>query len=169
MQHRANCSDVPQCFRGLDKALIIFREAAVEAEPCEGTLNNPGETGNLERSLFALDDLRVPPVAQQLPSRLATFVSRVSNDGTNGRPEWREPGQQPSASPAVRHVGRFDPVGDRKAEYVDQDGPLPPFHSLVPVESANMDLYQCSLEHTCDRRGFSQVKPGKARLNTAVL
>ena len=109
------------------------------------------------------DDLQVPPVAQQMPSKLATFVVRISNDCTNGRPERRKPGQQPPASSAVRHVGRFDPVGDRKAGYVDQDVPLPPFHSLVPVESANMDLYQCPrniLVVVADSAKLNLVKQG---------
>ena len=68
------------------------------------------KTRNLERSLFAFDDLLVPPVAQQLPSKLATFVARISNDGTKSRPERRKPGQQPPASSAVRHVSRFGSV-----------------------------------------------------------
>ena len=85
----------------MDKALVVFREVAIISEPYEAALNNPRETRNLERSLFALDDLQVPPVAQQLPSKFATFMSRISNDGANGRPERREPGQQPAASPAV--------------------------------------------------------------------
>jgi hypothetical protein len=53
-------------------------------------------------------------------------------------------GASPANSrPAVRHVSRFDPVGDRKAEYVDQEVPLPPFRALVPVESTNATTFGC--------------------------
>ena len=121
----------------LDIAFVILREAAIEPEPCESPLNNPCENGNLERSLFAFDDLQVPPVASQLPSELAALVPSISNDGSNGRPERREPRQHSVASSVVRHVGGFDAIGDRKAENVDQDVALPPFHSFVPIESAN--------------------------------
>ena len=71
-------------------ALVISREATIKPSPCEAALNNPGETRNLERSLFALDDLQVPSVAPQLPSKLAALVPSISNDGTNSRPERRE-------------------------------------------------------------------------------
>jgi hypothetical protein len=58
-----------QSDRLLDKALVILREAAVEAEPCEAALNDLGETRNLERSLFAFDDLQVPAVARRPPTQ----------------------------------------------------------------------------------------------------
>ena len=91
----------------------------------------------LERSLFALDDLQVHSVAPQLPSKFAALVPSISNDVTNGRPERREPSQQPAASSVVRCVGGSDAVGDRKAEDVNQDVPFSPFHSFMPVETTN--------------------------------
>ena len=118
-------------------------EAAVEAESCEGALNNPRETGNLERPLCGLDDLQVPPAARQLPSKLATCVSRISNDGSNGRPERREPGQQSAASSSVRHVGWFNAIGDRKAEDINQNVAFSSLHSLVPIEATNAALFSC--------------------------
>jgi hypothetical protein len=43
----------------LNIAFVIFREAAIEPEPCEAAFDNPGETRSLQRSLFSRDNLQV--------------------------------------------------------------------------------------------------------------
>src|SRR5580692_11842080 len=118
-------------------ALVVFRQAAIEAKPGEAAFNNPGETSDLEGSLFTFDDLQTPSVASELPSELAALMSSISNDSANGRPERREPGQPSAASPSVRHIGWFNAAGNRKAEDIDQDVAFASLHSLVPIEATN--------------------------------
>ena len=121
----------------------VFREAAVEAEPCNAAFNNPGETSDFEGSLPTLDDLRTPAVASKLLSELTAFMASIGDNSANGRPERRQPGQQSAASPSVRHIGWFNAVGDRKAEDITQDMPVSSFHPLVSIEATNATSFSC--------------------------
>ena len=118
-------------------SLIVFREATVEAEPCNAAFNNPRDTGDLESSPFALDDLQAPAVASQLPCKLAALMASISNHGPDGRPKRREPGQQAAARPPIGHIGWFNAIRDWKVEGINQDMAFSSLHSLVPIEATS--------------------------------
>jgi hypothetical protein len=143
VQHQSNGSDVEQRLRCLDITLIVLREATVEAKPGNAAFDNPRETGNLEGSLFALDDVQAPAVALQLSGKLATLMASISNYGPDGRPERCEPSQQSAASPSVRHVGWFNAVSDWKAKDINQDMAFSSLHPLVPIKATHAALSGC--------------------------
>jgi hypothetical protein len=62
VEHDADGCDIDQSLRRLHHIFVVFAESAIAAKPSKAALHNPGQAGDLECALLALDDLQFPAV-----------------------------------------------------------------------------------------------------------
>src|SRR5260221_5552368 len=122
-------------------ALIVLRQSAVANQPSETLFNDPPARLDTEaaRAWPAFDDLQVPAVALLFApvSQLLAAVRGIGPDLFEPGHEKRQSAQELARADRVMNIGGGDVARDGQAQRVDQEMPLPAFHTFVGVVAAD--------------------------------
>lgn len=70
----------------LHSVLVVLAESTVAAEPCEGALHNPGQSGDLESTLTAFHNLQLPAIlTHEVTGPPSAFVSGICDHRIDSR------------------------------------------------------------------------------------
>jgi hypothetical protein len=126
-QHDFDHGETDETDNGSGIALEVAHEAAVSADPCERSLDNPslGQHGELMH-LVALDDLDDPTARVRSSKRRARPL--ISGIGENAQDEGpkraRRLVQHKACAVAILNIGGMDGDAQQQAERVDEDMPF---------------------------------------------
>jgi len=122
-------------------ALVVAHQAAVPADPREGSFDDPSFGQHLEAmQVGALDDFQMPRTgARDRGSHSWPLIAAVRVDACDEREAPPGPAQEIQGAVAVLDVGGMDDDVQQEAERIDEDVPLAPERLLPCIVARRID------------------------------
>jgi hypothetical protein len=141
-EHDADHCEANEGGGGSSVALKIASQAAIMADPGEGTLNDPALGENDEAvQLAAFDNLQLPSAGLGDGSRcLRSLIASIAEDTLDeGEQTAGAPVEHPTHTIAILHVGGMDDDVQEQAECIDKDVPLAPLNLLTRIKALRVE------------------------------
>jgi hypothetical protein len=141
-EHNADHSEPDEGGDGARVSLEIACQAAIAADPCQGSFDDPALGQDDEFVQFvALDDLDHPLAGAGSGSRDAwSLVAGIGEDALDeGEQAARAPIENQPRPVAVLNIGGMDDDVQQKAERIDKDVALAPGDLLARIEALRVE------------------------------
>ena len=141
-EHDADHGETDEGRGGSRVALEVAREAAIVADPGEGSFDDPPFGQDYEAVEFvSLDDLQLPGAA--LGQSVGGFRALVAGIGEDALDEGKEAAraliENEPRPVAILHIGRVDNDVQQEAERIDENMPFAARDLLTRIEALRVE------------------------------